>query len=246
MKILTLNTWQEMGPWQGRWEVILDGIQHFRPDIVAFQELFNHSWAQEIQKKTGLPTLLFSPEKNGGLALYTHYAVHSWDVVRLTQSPLEEYFRYVLWAELHVNGSRLFVFNTHFSWLPEDGATRNKQVDEVLYLIQKKAPNEEGVVMGDLNATRHSPEIGRFLKEGNFHDPFHGKHPKEEGFSWDNHNPYVAGAHHKLPDRRIDFILTRGSGPLLKNPVSCDLVFTQPNAKGIWASDHFGILAEFQ
>ncbi len=245
MKILTLNTWQERGPWQERWEVILEGMERFHPNIVAFQELFNPSWAQEIQKRTGFPHLVF-PEEYCGLVLGTDLAVKSSGVVRLTKSPWEDYDRYAMWAELERTGQPLFVFNTHFSWLLEDGESRRKQAREVLELVGGKAGEAEAIVMGDLNSTRHSPEIRGFIEEGGFRDLFFEKHRDEPGFTWDNQNPYAASAHHPLPDRRIDFILARGSGSGLKDLVSCDLVFTRPDPKGIWASDHFGVLAEFK
>ena len=244
MKILTLNTWQEKGPWQERWEVTLEGIEQFRPDIVGFQELFNASWAAEVQRRAGFSNLLFSDERCGNV-LYTNYSVKSWGIVTLAKSPLEEYFRYVLWAELDVKGRKLVVFNTHFSWMLEDGATRMKQAGEILKLVEAKAPRDESILVGDLNAPPASPEIEGLIQKGNFRDLFFEKHPRDPLCTWDNHNPYVANAFHKLPNRRIDFVLARGSGPLLKKLVSCNIVFIQPNPRGIWASDHYGVLAEF-
>ena len=245
LKILTLNTWQERGPWEERWKVIFQEIEETGPDIVVFQELFNSAWAGEIQKRTGFPTLIF-PEEGSGLALYTHFSVKSQGLVKLAKSPLEDYGRYVLWAQLDLKGHELFIVNTHFSWLLEDGESRKKQAEQVLTLIREKSPQGESLLMGDLNSTRHSAEISWLIREGGFRDLFFDKHGHESGFTWDNRNPYTAGAEHKLPDRRIDFVLARGSGPLLKNLASCDLAFTQPNAQGIWASDHFGVLAEFK
>lgn len=245
VKILTLNTWQERGPWPQRWEVIFEGIGRFHPDLAAFQELFNGSWAREVQKRSGYPTLLF-PEEPCGLVLYTHFAVKSWGVVTLEKSPLEDYLRYALWAELEVEGKKLFVFNTHLSWLLEDTASRKRQGEGLLQLVLEKASCEESLLIGDLNSTRHSPEIEGLMEGGKFRDLFFEKNPGEAGLTWDHRNPYVRGAEHPLPDRRIDFILTRGPGLLLKNLVSCGLVFTEPNEKGIWASDHFGVLAEFK
>jgi len=138
------------------------------------------------------------------------------------------------------------VVNTHFSWMLEDGATRTKQAEEILQLMEEKAPPIDTILMGDLNASRHSPEISGLIKKGGFRDLFLEKHPEDSSmFTWDNRNPYVAGAEHQLPDRRIDFILARGPAPLLKNLNSCEIVFTQPNREGIRASDHFGVLAEF-
>ncbi len=245
MKIFSLNTWQERGDWEKRWDVTLDGLARFKPDIVGFQELFNGGWTAQVQKRTGFPNVLYKDE-SCGLVLFTHFPVKAWGVEMLSQSPLEEYYRYVLWAELEVKKKKLFVFNTHFSWMLQDGETRTKQAEEVLQLLLQIAAKEEVVLMGDLNAAHHSPEITGFIYRGEFSDLFAQKHHLDSGFTWDNRNPYVASAEHRLPDRRIDFILTRGTGPLLKDLVSCEIVLTKPNSKGFWASDHYGVLAEFK
>lgn len=245
MKILTLNSWQEKGPWRERWEVTFAGLEQFLPDIACFQELFNQEWAQEVRKRTSFKTLLF-PQEPCGLVLCTNYAVKSWGAVTLPKSPLEDYFRYALWAELSVKGKKLFLFNTHLSWMLEDGASRRKQTEELLKLVREKAGREGSILVGDLNAPRESPEIDGFIEQGQFRDLFFEKHPKESAFTWNNQNPYAAAAFHKLPDRRIDFILARHSSPLLENLVSCDLVFTRPHREGVWASDHSGVLAEFR
>lgn len=245
MKILTLNTWQERGAWKERWEVVLQGLARLRPEIACFQELFNPEWAKEVQMRSGYPTLLF-PQEASGLVVYTKYPVVSWGIVQLQRSPLEEYSRYLLWAELWASMSRFFVFNTHLSWKPEDGATRQKQVEEVSQGMEEKARGEESLLVGDLNAVPQSPEIRWLIHEGHLHDVFTEKHQDAAGFTWDNRNPYVAGAEHPLPDRRIDYLLARHRGPVLKNLISASVVFTQPNPGGIWASDHFGVLAEFK
>ena len=248
MKILTLNTWQERGPWQERWEIILEGLGRFQPDLVAFQEVFNSSWAREVQKRTGFFTLLDGSEK-GGLVLCARYPAKRWGTFQLTASPIEEYSRYALWAEFDVQGEALFVLNTHLSWQLEDSATRQKQIEDILRLIPEKIAGEKMfqqgfLLMGDLNTPPDSPEIQGLLREGKFRDLFGEKHPNEAGPSWDNRNPYAAGSGHELPDRRIDYLLARGRSRLLQRLVSCDLVYTQPNAQGIWATDHFGVLAE--
>ncbi len=244
MKILTLNTWQERGAWQGRWEVILEGIRKFRPDIVAFQELFNKFWALEVRNKTGFPAMVF-PKEHSGLVIYSNYPVSKSGELVLTRSPLEEYGRYLLWAELKAGKENFFLFSTHLSWKLEDSATRKKQAEEVLKFIQTTAKNKEAVLVGDLNAPPHSDEIRGLIKEGNFLDLFQHFHPQKNGFTWDNRNPYAAGSSHKMPDRRIDQILVRGNGSLLANPASCDLIYTEPK-DGVWASDHAGVLGDFE
>ena len=245
MKILTLNTWQERGPWRERWEVTFEGLSRFRPDLVSFQELFNPEWAREVQRRAGYAQMHFSREVSG-LVIYTRYPVLSTGILQLTPSSLEEYGRYALWAELEAQGGRLFVFNTHLSWQREDGPTRERQAEDLLDLAGKKAGHGEILLMGDLNASPDSPEIKFLTAQDRFHDLFSEKHPEDKGLTWDNRNPYAASSEHKMPDRRIDYILARGEGPLLKDLISCDIVLNQPSAQGVWASDHYGILAEFK
>ena len=70
MKILTLNTWQERGPWQERWELILEGVSKWSPDIIGFQEVFNRDWAEEVRKRLNFPYLIF-PKQPSGLMFLT-------------------------------------------------------------------------------------------------------------------------------------------------------------------------------
>lgn len=245
MKILTLNTWQERGPWRERWDVILERLFKLRPQIAAFQELFNPCWAQEVQKLTGFSTLLF-PREGCGLVIYTEYAVTSWGVERLVQSPLEEYSRYVLWAEICLPQGKFFLMNAHLSWKMEDGMTRRKQAGEIVEFMERKNAKADWVLVGDLNSPPDSEEIRWLIKNGHFRDLFKETHPEEGIYTWDNRNPYAASSGHKMPDRRIDYLLVRGSGPIFENLKSCDLVFTKPTLQGIWASDHYGVMAEFQ
>lgn len=245
MKILTLNTWQERGPWQSRWEMILEGVRQIKPDILAFQELFNESWALEVRKAAGYTSMVF-PEYYSGLVLYTHLPVSRHGEGALTPSPLEEYGRYFLWAEFEAAGEKILFFNTHLSWKPEDAASRKRQAGELLKMIRDTAKETQTVLAGDLNAPPHAEEVRWLIQEGKFTDVFHLLNPNEKGFTWDNRNPYAAGAAHDLPDRRIDQILVRGQGKCLARPYSCKLVYTEPRQDGVWASDHFGVLAEFQ
>lgn len=245
MKILTLNTWQERGPWQARWDVTLAELTALLPDFVCFQELFNREWALELQKRACFNTLLF-PKGPSGLVIYSRWPAKSWGEVELPKSPLEEYRRYALWSEFERGGAEFFLVNTHLSWKSEDSQSRLKQADALLNLLKKKAGGKEVVIAGDLNATPPSPEIRRLTWDGKCIDIFHRLHQLEEKFTWDNRNPYAAGSEHKMPDRRVDFILTQNAGRLFGNPVFCDLVFTKPGENGVFASDHFGMLAEFK
>jgi endonuclease/exonuclease/phosphatase family metal-dependent hydrolase len=242
---LTLNTWQERGPWRDRWELIFAGIERLRPDLVAFQELFNLEWAWEVRKRTGFEHLLL-PELFCGLAFLTHLPVVRWEYFRLNPSPLEDYSRGALWAVIEAHSEKILALNTHLSWKPEDGASRKKQLTELLAFVREEFPKDAVVACGDFNATPGSEEIQWFLAQGKFCDLYAVSHPGENGFTWDNRNPYAAECGHKLPDRRLDYILARHPNHALANLTACDLVYQEPDPRSIWASDHFGLLADFR
>ena len=79
----------------------------------------------------------------------------------------------------------------------------------------------------------------------------HRGEPEEAGHTLTHRNPLVARGEMPLePGRRIDYILLRCNdhGPMLEVR-SCERVFDQPERFGqpgneVWASDHFGVLAE--
>ncbi len=244
MKILTFNTWQESGPWRERWEIIFAGLEAMKPDIIGFQEVFNSAWADEIQKRTGYPSMVF-PEEPGGLLILSRFPVLRSECLTLkTRSPLEIYFRYVLFAELKTEKGPLAVFNTHWSWQLTDSPVRQKQAEEFLEFARAKAGDGESVAMGDFNCTVWTPEI-RKLKEAGWVDIFGEIHPQVPGFTWDNANQYAFGAKHAMPDRRIDYIHTRNSSQILGRPEAAKVVYSRPDAAGRFASDHYGVLVTF-
>lgn len=244
MKILTLNTWQECGPWRERWEIIFAGVEKMKPDILGFQEVFNPSWAEEIRKRTGYPALAFSEEPSGLLILSRFPVLRSECLTLKTRSPVEVYSRYVLFAEFKTEKGPLAVFNTHWSWQLTDSPVRQKQAEEFLEFTRQKAGDTASAAMGDFNATVWTPEI-RKLKEAGWEDAFVVLHPQTPGFTWDNANPYAFGSNHAMPDRRIDYIHTRRASEILGRPETAQVVYSEPDAANRFASDHYGVLVTF-
>jgi exonuclease III len=74
-------------------------------------------------------------------------------------------------------------------------------------------------------------------------DTYETLHPGAAGFTWNSRNLFAQYHRPVLPDRRIDYILA--DARLAKNLKRCEIVFDTPDALGIFASDHFGVLAEF-
>lgn len=246
MKVLTLNTWQEYGPWEKRWEIIFQGLAAYQPDLIGFQEVFNPDWAKTVMKRSKFPYLVFSSDSSG-LMFLSRFPVRQWSSYTMkAKSPTENYKRYALFAELEVGKNRLSIFNTHLSWRLEEGKIREEQVSELLAFIQEKAPSTETLVMGDFNSTCKTSEVRSMLDQGGFADSFAVLHPEAPGLTWNNQNPFAAGSSHPLPDRRIDYIFIRNASVLLSGIAASDIVFDQPNREGIFASDHYSLLGTFK
>jgi endonuclease/exonuclease/phosphatase family metal-dependent hydrolase len=115
-------------------------------------------------------------------------------------------------------------------------------------------PDLPVVLLGDLNAGPDAASI-RFLcgKQSlagtsvRYEDAWAATHPGEPGHTFSPRNPLVRVGQMPLErGRRIDYVMTRSGphGPLL-DVADCRLVFDEP-LDGVWASDHFGVLADLQ
>lgn len=110
------------------------------------------------------------------------------------------------------------------------------------------------VLLGDFNADADAASI-RFLtgKQApagvsvRYEDAWAAAHPGSAGHAFSAGNPLVrAGQMPRERGRRIDHVLIRSGahGPLL-DVADCRLIFDQP-ADDVWASDHFGVLADLR
>ena len=110
------------------------------------------------------------------------------------------------------------------------------------------------VLLGDFNAAHDAASI-RFLtgkqslegKSVRYEDAWTAVHHEEPGHTFTPRNPLVRAGQMPLErGRRIDYVMVRSGphGPLL-DVVDCRLIFTEP-MDGIWASDHFGVLADLR
>lgn len=246
MKILTLNTWQERGPWRERWELIFRGLREYDADIVGFQEVFNMDWAKEIRERSGYPYLAVSGEHSGLIFLSKFKPVEQECLVMKTKSPTEDYLRYVFHIKVDAGEEKVAFFNTHLSWRADENDVRMKQTLELEAFVNEKARKSPGAVLGDFNCASNTPPVVYLSKIGKWIDTFGTKNPDDPGLTWDYRNPYAEAERGKMAERRIDFIFIRERTGLFKKILSSRLIFNEPSAAGVWPSDHFGVMTEFQ
>lgn len=239
MRILTLNTWGENGPWRDRWRLIFAWLEKNRPELVGFQEIFTASLAEEIVRQTGYPHAVF-PKEHSGLVFLSRFPVAEWEcMIMKTQSPTEDYLRYALFAEIATSRGKLAVFNTHLSWKLDESGIRQAQVQELADFMDRRAGKLPACVMGDFNATPDSPEIKHLTEERGFADAYGYAHPGEAGLTWDNRNDFTRS--HAMPARRIDYLFITGFSQAAAVIKDAQIVLNEPDAAGIWPSDHFGL-----
>jgi endonuclease/exonuclease/phosphatase family metal-dependent hydrolase len=110
------------------------------------------------------------------------------------------------------------------------------------------------VLMGDFNTVPESDEIrwlGGLTTLGDrrvfYQDAWATAHPDLPGVTWALENPYRARMGWLRPDRRMDYVFVtppRGDGRGAIRAAA--VVFDHPGDDGVYASDHYGVLADVQ
>jgi len=245
MKILTLNTWQERGPWRDRWGLILQGLKVYDADIVGFQEVFNMDWAREVRERSGYPYLAVSGEHSGLVFLSKFKPVLQECLVMKTKSPTEDYLRYVFYVRVDTGAEEVALFNTHLSWRADEDSVRMKQTLELEAFVDLKAEGLPVALMGDLNGGADTPSLIHLRETRKWIDTFRIQNPGDPGLTWDYRNPYAEAEREKMAERRIDYIFIREHMRPFEKILSSHLVFNKPSLEGVYPSDHFGVMTEF-
>lgn len=251
IRILTLNTWQEYGAWRERWQLIDQAVREINPDVLFFQEIFNRKWASETAARLGYAECLTHEEPSGLVMLTKFRVIEAGLLTYHAKSGAEKKDRYIqhVWLETPDAGDFLAI-NTHLSWRPADQGIRYRQAEELIQAVEILSEEGPVIAAGDFNAAADSPEIELLQSRGRFKDCFAVHHPHTRGWTWDHRNPYTGLPSNRvggelLPQRRIDYIFCRPAKAFPFVSRSCAVVLDQPDPRGLWASDHFGLTAEF-
>jgi endonuclease/exonuclease/phosphatase family metal-dependent hydrolase len=261
MRVLTLNIWQEQGPWRKRLELIANNVAALDLDVICLQEV--REVKPDVPNQAGLLAALL------GLAHWTFQPVQEWGggveglailsrlpLVRRDATELPSLSpatrRYCLGAELALpRDERLWVFTTHLAYRPNDGVIREQQVLALDRFVAHCRQDCCSIICGDFNATADTDEI-RYLRglttlDGQrtfYQDAYSACHPDGAGITWSASNPYTESLGWLGRDRRLDYVFVTperrdGQGRIR----SCDVVFDQPGTDGIYCSDHYGVVA---
>jgi endonuclease/exonuclease/phosphatase family metal-dependent hydrolase len=262
LRCLTLNLWGAEPPLERRMQVVAAGIRALCPDVVTLQEVREvpgqlPNQAEALGRVLGLHHVFAPATPFGGgqegVAILSLEPILEHDVLALPHAlPTER--RVLLSARVTWGQSSLWVHTTHLNYRLAHGKQREDQVQAIEASLSARDSDRPQILMGDFNARPEADEIrwlrGQVTLGGRrtyFQDAWERVHPGDQGWTWARSNPYTAKLAFLEPDRRIDYIFVspmRGDGR--GTVLDCGIVLDRPEPDGVFASDHYGLLAEIQ
>jgi endonuclease/exonuclease/phosphatase family metal-dependent hydrolase len=270
LRFLTLNLWGENGPWQTRMEVFADGVAALAPDVIGLQEVREApgrvpNTAAELAGRHGWNHVFVPSSAWGGghegLAIVSRFPIGAHEAQPLPHS-IETEGRIILSARIDA-GSDLgafWVHTTHLSYREAEGLKREDQVRFVDQVVAAHASDSVQVVTGDFNAVPESDEIrwltGMTTLDGRrvaYQDAWARANRGEAatGVTWTRANHYIDWMHWLTPERRLDYIFVTPvrrdrRGTVHGARVVFDEPRVAPDGTRVFASDHFGVVADIQ
>jgi endonuclease/exonuclease/phosphatase family metal-dependent hydrolase len=262
LRCLTLNLWGAEPPLEARMALVATGLRELAPDVVTLQEVREvpgqlPNQAETLAKAAGFGHVFAPATPFGGgqegLAILSRQPILEHAVLELPHAEPKER-RILLSARVHSGRGSVWVHTTHLNYRLTHGKQREDQVSTIAASVAGRTSDSPQILMGDFNARPEADEI-RFLRglvtlgsrRTYFQDAWERMHPGDPGLTWAHANPYTAKLAFLEPDRRLDYIFVtpmRGDGRGTVH--SCAMVFDRPSADSVFASDHFGLLAEIQ
>ena len=238
VRIVTLNLYHDQDDWPARRVQIADKLKQMQPDLITLQEVLQHegldNQAHWLASELGYQWHFVSTDGPGTPRRYGNAILSRHPVLRRGQEllrPVDDN-RTVGFVRIDLHGRPLNVYVTHLHWTDGGSAIRATQVADLVRYIDTTSAGVPSVVAGDLNAAADAPELA--LLRRNFADTYGSLHPEMDAISSSTLNlTYFA-------PRRIDHVFYQRNA---FTPVASEILFTQPDAAGTWASDHFGLYA---
>ena len=262
LRCLTLNLWGAEPPLDQRMALVVEGLRELAPDVVTLQEVREvpgqlPNQAETLAKAAGFAQVFAPATPFGGgqegLAILSRHPIVEHETLELPHAEPNER-RILLSARVQNGQGSVWVHTTHLNYRLTHGRQREDQVQAIAVRVAGRTSDSPQILMGDFNARPEADEI-RFLRgmvtlagrRTYFQDAWERVHPGDPGWTWPRSNPYTAKLAFLEPDRRLDYIFVtpmRGDGR--GTVLSCAMVLDKPGVDFVYASDHFGLLAEIQ
>lgn len=242
LTVVSLNLWHDQHEWPKRLARILRELRTIRPDVICLQEVLQHATlpnqAQTLADSLGYQFTFVSVDSVGrpkryGNAILTRHPVLAAHERFL--KPLDDW-RVAAHVRIDFHGRPVDVYDTHLHHTHEGGAIRATQVRDLLDFVATTRGRGALLVAGDFNAPLHTDEMR--LLEPAFADAYDTLHPDATTAERATMNPLF-----EPNPTQIDHVFVERAGNPALVPLACEVLFRQPDADGVWATDHFGVLA---
>lgn len=251
LRVATLNLWNRSEPYAARMSAARDEISRLRPDVLGLQEVVEEpstglSQTRELASREGYHVLYrpAGPFDSGtiGNAVLSRYPINGGEARDLPHG------RIIVRADIELPEGPLHFFCTHLSYRGDESHKREDQVVAVDRFVREAQRELPRILVGDFNADPDATSI-RFLSGkatlggGSTYFQDAAAIVGAETPTWARRNPSTMVFHEG--DRRIDYVFVTharsdGSGAI----ASCRLAFDHPDRAGVYASDHFGLVAD--
>jgi endonuclease/exonuclease/phosphatase family metal-dependent hydrolase len=270
VRVVSWNLWWRYSRWQERREAIVAELRRARPDVCGLQEVWadaGENLAASIADELGMYHVYAPSPAPGkwqrrigdasvgvGNAVLSRWPIREPEPRRLPAGDEPDEGRTVLHARIEGPSGDVPFFVTHLNSAYGQSGLRQAQVAEIAAFVREKGGAESPgdgfppILVGDFNAPPDADEVrclvGKTILPVRglvLADAWSYARPLEPGWTWDRRNPHVAATFE--PDARIDYVFVGppagdGRGQVL----GAGLVGMEP-VGGVWASDHFGVLA---
>jgi endonuclease/exonuclease/phosphatase family metal-dependent hydrolase len=261
VRVATLNLWGRSGAWAERRSVLIDGFRELRPDLVALQEPVKTEDYDQVADLLGQEfhvvhhnAGLADDGDHNGASIASRWPLGEVREVDLNVTPRTADFPCTtIVAEVLAPdpiGPLLFVNHLPSYQLGFEYERELQTVAAARFVEELVGERKMHVVLtGDFDADPDAASVrfwcGRQSLGGMsvcYLDAWESTHPGDPGHTYTPHNPLMATP--DWPFRRIDYIFVRCAdyGPTLEVS-SCARIFDEP-IDGVWASDHFGVVAD--
>ncbi len=266
LRFLTLNLWGDNGPWEARQALLAEQLPDLGADVIALQEVRDvpgrvENQAAALARGLGM-THVFVPSTawgggHEGLAILSRFPIGAHEH-RVLPHSIDTEGRIVLSARIDSPLGELWAHTTHLSFREHEGRKREEQVLVIDEVVTTHKNDNVQVLMGDFNATPDSDEIrwlcGATTLEGRrvaYQDAWDRMNPGLPGVTWARANHYSGRLYWLRPDRRLDYIFVTPMrrdrrGTIAAARIVLDEPRLLPGGETLFASDHFGVLADVQ
>jgi endonuclease/exonuclease/phosphatase family metal-dependent hydrolase len=259
LRVLTMNVLGPANPgWARRSALLAAELHRLAPDVVALQEVPCRPDLEVVHQLLGpgyhvTPFTQVADDGVGGVLATRrpHRVIEELDHRSVEREPALPWCATLI-VEVETEVGKVLVAHHKPSW-PFTYEYEREQPLAAAGAIESHARDGlHAVVLGDFDATPDAASMafwrGRRSLDGVsvcYQDAWETLHPTDPGLTFTAENPLVrAGEVATAVSRRIDYVLVRAlrHGPTLAVR-ACQRVLDAP-VDGVWASDHFGVVAD--